>query len=61
MGKIIDEKWLREEREKTEANIMRYLTKGKAEYIARCQYCGRLLPLGYPYRICEACHGREEM
>ena len=56
MGKIIEEEWLREEREKTESNIMRYLTKGKANYIARCQYCGRLLPLGYPFRVCEACH-----
>lgn len=55
MGKEIDEKWLQKEREKTEANIMRYLTKGKADYIARCQYCARLLPLGYPYRTCRAC------
>jgi ATP-dependent RNA helicase SUPV3L1/SUV3 len=60
MGKIVDEKWLSREREKTEASIMRYLTKGKANYIARCQYCGRLLPFGYPYRICERCHGGEE-
>lgn len=55
MGKIVDETWLRQEREKTEANIMRYLTKGKANYIARCQYCAKPLPLGYPYRTCEAC------
>lgn len=60
MGKIVDEKWLRRERERTEANIMRYLTKGKTDYIARCQYCGRLLPLGYPFRICDSCHGKEE-
>ncbi len=55
MGKLIDEAWLREEREKTEARIMRYLLKGKEVYIARCQYCGKLLPLGYPYRACEEC------
>lgn len=55
MGKIVDEKWLRQEREKTEASIMRYLTKGKANYIARCQYCAKPLPLGYPYRTCQAC------
>ena len=34
---------------------MRYLLKGKEVYIARCQYCGKLLPLGYPYRACEEC------
>lgn len=59
MGKLVDEEWLRDEREKTEATIMRYLTKGKASYIARCQYCGRLLPLGFPYRICDRCHRGE--
>ncbi len=59
MGKIIDEKWLKRERDKTEASIMRYLTKGKSDYIARCPYCGRPLPLGYAYRACMEC--REEM
>lgn len=34
MGKIVDEEWLRREREHTESNIMRYLTKGKTNYIA---------------------------
>ncbi len=58
MGKVIDEEWLKEEREKTEGTIMRYLTKGKREYIARCPYCGKLLPLGFPYRICDECHGK---
>ena len=56
LGKLVDEKWLREEREKTEASIMRYLTKGKSNYIARCPYCGKLLPLGFAYRVCDACY-----
>lgn len=55
MGKIIDEKWLKRERERTESNIMRYLSKDKSDYIARCPYCGRPLPLASPYRICEEC------
>ncbi len=55
MGKIIDEKWLKRERERTESNIMRYLSRDKSDYIARCPYCGKPLPLGYPYRACEEC------
>ena len=46
MQKVIEEDWLRREREKTEMKIMSYLTKGKQNYIARCRYCGKLLPLG---------------
>lgn len=46
MQKVIEEDWLRREREKTEMRIMSYLTKGKQSYIARCRYCGKLLPLG---------------
>ena len=57
-GKIIDEAWLQKEREKTEAAIMQLLSKGKKSYISRCQYCGRMLPVGYGYRICERCRGR---
>ena len=57
MGKIVDEQWLRRERERTESNIMRYLSKGKTGYISRCPYCGRLLPLASMYRICDECHG----
>ena len=58
MGKVIDEAWLQREREHTESNIMRYLTKGKTSYIARCQYCGKLLPLTGVYRICDDCYDR---
>ena len=61
MGKIVDEEWLQEEREKTETTIMRYLSRKKQDYIARCPYCGKLLPIGYPYRICEKCHSGSEI
>jgi ATP-dependent RNA helicase SUPV3L1/SUV3 len=53
--KMIDEEWLERERVKTEGTIMQFLSKGKGGYIARCQRCGRLLPLGYPFRICDSC------
>lgn len=58
MQKVIDEEWLEREREKTEMAIMRYLTKGKHNYIARCRYCGKLLPLGSPFQVCDACYHR---
>lgn len=58
MQKVIDEEWLERERGKTEATIMKYLTKGKHNYIARCRYCGRLLPLGSPFQVCDRCYNR---
>ncbi len=58
MQKVIDEEWLEKEREKTENTIMRYLTKGKHNYIARCRYCGKLLPLGSPFQVCDGCYHR---
>jgi ATP-dependent RNA helicase SUPV3L1/SUV3 len=58
-GKQIDESWLAREREKTESMIMRYLTRGKEDYISRCPYCARPLPLGYPYRVCERCYNEQ--
>lgn len=58
MQKVIDEEWLDEQREKTEMAIMRYLTKGKHNYIARCRYCGKLLPLGSPFQVCDGCFHR---
>lgn len=58
MQKIINEEWLEREREKTEMAIMRYLTKGKHNYIARCKYCGKLLPLGSPFQVCDGCFHR---
>ena len=53
--KIIDEDWLEQERSRTEGTIMQYLSKGKKSYIARCQRCGRMLPVGYPFKIREPC------
>ncbi len=55
LGKQMDEKWMRREREKTENTIMRYLLKDKANYIKRCSICGSMLPIDYPYRYCERC------
>lgn len=57
--KVVDEEWLAKERERTEGVIMRYLSKGKKGYIARCQYCGRLLPVGYPSGKCRRCSERK--
>lgn len=59
MQKVIDEEWLENEREKTEMAIMRYLTKGKYQYIARCKYCGKLLPLGLAFQVCDRCYRRD--
>ncbi len=59
MQKEIDEEWLGAEREKTEMKIMSYLAKGKQNYIARCRYCGRLLPLGSPFQVCDRCYGKK--
>ena len=53
--KLIDEDWLEQERSRTEGTIMQYLSKGKKSYIARCQRCGRMLPVGYPFKICDPC------
>lgn len=58
MQKELDEEWLAEQREKTEMRIMNYLTRGKQNYIARCKYCGRLLPLGSPFQVCDDCFGK---
>ena len=58
MHKEIDEEWLASEREKTEMQIMNYLAKGKQNYIARCRYCGKLLPLGSPFQVCDRCYGK---
>lgn len=58
MQKVIDEEWLNAEREKTEAAIMRYLTRGKHNYIARCRYCGKQLPLASPFQVCDGCYHR---
>lgn len=58
MQKVIDEEWLDAQREKTEMMIMKYLTKGKHNYIARCRYCGKQLPLASPFQVCDRCYNR---
>lgn len=55
LGKVIDEKWLAAEREKTEIEIMKCLSKGKENYIATCRYCGKILPVGYGFNQCRQC------
>lgn len=55
LGKLIDSEWLDREREKTQDTIMQLLTKDKHEYILRCKYCGRILPVDSPFRVCSAC------
>lgn len=55
LGKNIDGECLEEAREKTEENIMRYLAKGKKDYIRKCRYCGKTLPVGYEKRVCDRC------
>lgn len=55
MGKEIDTVRLERERGKTEDTIMRYLAKDKKEYIRKCQYCGKPLPVGAAFGVCDSC------
>ncbi len=55
MGKIPDVFWLMDEREKTQDTIMSLLAKDKKEYILRCKYCGKVLPVDSPFRVCRNC------
>lgn len=57
LGKEMDTERLSREREKTEETIMRYLAKNKKDYIRKCKYCGKPLPFGYEFSVCEECHG----
>ncbi len=56
MGKWINEEWLTREREKTQDAIMQQLSQDKQEYILRCRFCGRVLPVDSAYRVCGKCH-----
>lgn len=56
LGKEMDAERLAKEREKTEDTIMRYLIKNKKDYIQKCKYCGKPLPFGYAFTVCEECH-----
>ena len=55
IGKDMDVERLDMEREKTEDRIMRYLVRDKKNYIRKCKYCGKTLPLGYEFRVCDQC------
>lgn len=55
MGKNIDVEQLDWERERTEDTIMRYLVRDKRDYIQKCKYCGKTLPLGMQGRVCDQC------
>ncbi len=55
LGKEADEDWVREERSITEERIMRFLLKDKTDYIKRCRYCGKVLPIDSPYNCCKGC------
>lgn len=60
-GKVIDEKWLEKEREKTEVEIMKCLSKGKESYITTCRYCGKMLPVGYGFNQCRSCRSMMDL
>lgn len=55
LGKLVDSDWLEKEREKTQDTITQLLAKDKHEYILRCKYCGRILPVDSPFRVCNNC------
>lgn len=56
LGKEMDAERLAREREKTEDTIMRYLLKNKKDYIQKCKYCGKPLPFGCAFTVCDECH-----
>lgn len=58
MGKEINQDRLERERVKTEDTIMRYLSKDKKQYIRKCQYCGKPLPLETAFGICDSCYSQ---
>lgn len=60
VGKEVDTERLEHEREKTESNIMGYLAGNKRAYIMKCRYCGKTLPFGYEFTVCEQCHGGKQ-
>lgn len=55
LGKEMDVERLAREREKTEDTIMRYLVGNKKDYIQKCKYCGKPLPFGFGFTVCDEC------
>ena len=56
LGKNMDLPRLEKERENVQNIIMAYLSEDKKEYIRTCKECGKILPIGYRYRICQPCY-----
>lgn len=55
--KMRDEKRLIDARVDTEALILAELGKSKKGYLRRCNYCGKLLPIGNRWPVCDECYG----
>ena len=55
-GKVMDENRVVEERLKTEDIILAELGKSKTFYLRRCNYCGKLLPIGARSSLCDKCY-----
>ena len=55
-GKIMNEERVVEERLKTEDIILSELGKSKTFYLRRCNYCGKLLPIGARSSLCDKCY-----
>ncbi len=55
-GKLMNEERLAEERLKTEDIILTELGKSKKFYLRRCNYCGKLLPVGARSSLCDKCY-----
>lgn len=51
-----DEQRLVEARVETESIILDELGKSKTGYLRRCSYCGRLLPIGARWPVCDSCY-----
>ncbi len=55
-GKIMNEERVIEERLKTEDIILSELGRSKKFYLRRCNYCGKLLPIGARSSLCDKCY-----
>ncbi|MDE5965932.1 MAG: hypothetical protein K2G89_03790, partial [Lachnospiraceae bacterium] len=56
-GKQREENRLMDARVMTEGTILEELGKSKKSYLRRCNYCGKLLPIGSRFLICDSCYG----
>lgn len=51
-----DEQRLLDARVDVEAIILEELGKSKKGYLRRCNYCGKLLPIGTRWPVCDGCY-----